>query len=576
MKFLDKTDGNDKAVEDKSSGEKSLDNLHNIVGDKPAVPDGIPEITIEDYLKAGYSLIYIRTEEDHRAISIVKKAVESIDNMYGQVTFAEWRSTTGLLVAPTGQLDIPENASSKGDDPAAALKYVQNKSNEPHVVCMHNMRTFLQIAPVIQQLKDTAFAARLVGSHIILIGASIDIPPELQNLMTVYDLDLPSQEMFVSEFKILANAYKSSLKEKATTKVLKVCAASAVGMTLLQGENAIALGIAKRQRLDPGIIQIEKEQAIKRSDVLEFVHDSRGMDHLGGFKAYKLWIDKRKDSFGPEAEQYGLKFPKGVLVVGIPGTGKSLAAKVTANYFGVPLLKLDMGRVFKSLVGSSEASVRSALKTAEAVAPAVLWIEEIEKSMAGSQSSGSTDSGTTARVMSTILTWMQENTKPIFLTCTANNVESLPPELLRKGRFSEIWGAVEPQEDEREEIWNIHLGLVRKDRLEAGEFDVPALIQATGGYTGAEIEGIVEEAMFDAWSDKRREMTTDDLLAAIKSVIPQSVMCSERIDVIRSWMKSKARFVSAFDPHVIAETKTDRTFRKIREHTASVPSDGSA
>jgi ATP-dependent 26S proteasome regulatory subunit len=573
LKFLgegtkDKSDKNS----EENRVKKTEQNLQEIAGPGPVSPEEVPEITVESYLKAGYSLLYIRTEEDHRAVGMVKSSIESIESMYGTVTFGEWRSTTGLLLAPAGQLEIPANARAQSgtEDIVSALRYVQSQ-RDPHVVIYHNLRQFIPTPGVIQQLKDAAFHARLVGSHIVIVGASLEPPPELQNLMTVYDMELPSQEKFMSIFRTLAGAYQKSLKKKVTNRDIELCASSAVGMTELQGENAIALSIAMRHELSPTIIQLEKEQAIKRNDVLEFVHVKETMDHLGGFKALKEWVAKRQDAFTPEAKEYGLKYPKGILMVGTPGCGKSLSARCISHYLKIPLLKFDIGKVFRSLMGTSEGAVRSALKTAEAVAPVVLWIEEIEKSMAGSQSSGSTDSGTTARVMSTILTWMQENKKPVFLVATANNVTSLPPELLRKGRFSEIWGVIEPTAEEREEIWKIHIGLVRPDRV--GEFNIKKLVDASDTYTGAEIEGVVEEAMFDAWSDGRREMTTEDLLRSVNAVVPQSKMSKENIDAIREWMTKRARFVSGWNPFQgitkDAEGATSPTWRKI--HTANEP-----
>lgn len=575
MDFLKGGSKKAKSGEDKKNSEKNQKSLQEITGPSPVAPEEMPEITVESYLKAGYSMIYIRTDEDHRAVQVIKSSIESIDVMYNTVVYGEWRNTTGLLLAPAGTMKIPDNArpQSGTEDIVQAIRYVQQQK-DPHVLIYHNLRQFIPTPGVIQQLKDSAFHARLAGSHLILIGADLDPPPELQNLMTVYDLDLPNADKFNQLFRSLAGAYQQSLKKAVTDRDIEMCSAAAVGMTELQGENAIALSIAMKKELSPAIIQLEKEQAIKRNDVLDFVHVKESMDHLGGFSALKEWVAKRADSFTPEAREYGLRFPKGILLVGVPGCGKSLSARCISHYLGLPLLKFDMGRVFRSLVGSSESAVRSALKTAEAVSPVILWIEEIEKSMAGSQSSGSSDSGTTARVMSTILTWMQENKKPVFITATANNVTSLPPELLRKGRFSEIWGVVEPDDNERDEIWRIHIGLVRPKRI--AELHSTKLVDASKEFTGAEIEGIVEEAMFDAWSDGHRELKNEDLLRACEMIVPQSRMSKENIDSIRDWMNKRARYVSGLNPFTsmpegAASAETSNVWRKIK--TANEPSD---
>ena len=562
MKFLNDGKKVEQEVAERPSGE-IVSEMTTRNENKP-----VEKLSLATYLKAGYSLIYIRTEEDQRAVEMVKEAINSIMAMRNKIIYAEWKSTTGLLLADSGTLEFSGEKNKVANDLVGALKYVvdnvQSEDDTPYVLVCHNVRQFMQIPQVVQQLKDTALYSRLFGCHIILVGANIDIPPELQSLVTVYDLDLPTQKHFTEAIKSLTAAYSALMEEEPTDRTIQIVSASAVGMTELQGENAVALSISAEKKLNPKIIQVEKEQAIKRNEVLEFVHNKESMNDLGGFDRYKSWIEKRADSFSPEAIEFGLRFPKGVLMVGVPGCGKSLCARATSFYLGIPLLKMDVGRIFTSLQGSSEARVRSSLKTAEAVAPVVLWVEEIDKSMAGSQSSGQTDSGTTARVMSTILTWMQENRKPVFIFATANNVEALPPELLRKGRFTEIWGVVEPNAIEREEIWKIHLGKVRPDSF--SDFDYPQLIQASSGFTGAEIEGIVEEGLFDAWHDGRREMITDDLTKALQQIIPQSNSCKDRINAIREWMKSKTRLVSSkMEIEQKSTSKVDKAYRKIRE-----------
>jgi len=334
-------------------------------------------------------------------------------------------------------------------------------------------------------------------------------------------------------------------------------------MTALQGENALALSISARRSLDPEVIQLEKEQAIKRNEVLEFVHNRETVHDLGGWYQYKAWLDKRRVAFTPEAIAYGLKFPKGVLVTGVPGCGKSLAARVTSNYLGLPLVKFDVGKVFQSLVGQSEATIRAMAKTAEAVAPVVLWIEEIEKSASGSQSSGSSDSGTTARVMATLLTWMQETTKPIFFFATCNNVDTMPPELYRKGRFSEIWGVAEPDEEERKDIWEIKLREVRPKSYTTA-YDYEALVKASPMYTGAEIEVAVEDAMFTAFDDGR-EFETEDLVIAITEMKGQHITAKKAIDRTREWMKEKVRMVSNASLLSADQKTVDDGWNELRE-----------
>lgn len=504
-------------------------------------------ITLDAYFRASYPLLWIRTEEDQRALELIRSNLKKLAKTSSKIVWAEFKHTTGLLVNETpGALELDSKPKKITDSPVAALQYihsaVKDKDDSPMVVIMHNMNPAMKIPQFVQQLKDTAYYSRLLGCHIILVGAVLDTPMELRSMITVYDLSLPNKSFFEQSFSKLANRYKSMVSDPITPESISALASSAVGMTALQGENALALTISARRSLDPEVIQLEKEQAIKRNEVLEFIHNRESIHDLGGWYEYKGWLEQRQIALSPEAIAYGLKFPKGVLIAGVPGCGKSLAARVTSSFLGLPLVKFDVGRVFQSLVGQSEATIRAMAKTAEAVAPVVLWIEEIEKSAAGSQSSGAGDSGTTARVMATLLTWMQETTKPIFFFATCNNVDTMPPELYRKGRFTEIWGVAEPDREERKDIWEIKLKRVRPHCYHTA-YDYQALVDASAMYTGAEIEVAVENAMFTAFDDGR-EFDTEDLVLAITQMKGQHITAKKSIDRTREWMKEKVRMVA--------------------------------
>ena len=549
MQFLNKREENEV--------ENPEDVLEELVGDSEAEEckakdvscEEEGEITLDAYFRASYPLIWIRTEEDQRALELVRTNIKRLSKTSKHIVWAEYKHTSGLHVSQSpGDLTIDYNNSKKlSDTPIGALQMihdnVKTKKDNPVLLVMHNVNSAMKVPQFIQQLKDTAYYSRLLGCHIILVGAVLDIPPELKSMITVYDLALPNKDFFSDSFGKLAKKYKKMLKKKASTEEVDQLAQAAVGMTALQGENSIALCISAKKRLDTEVIQLEKEQAIKRNEVLEFIHRRESLESLGGWYQYKEWLQERKCALTPEALAYGLRFPKGVLVSGVPGCGKSLAARATSTYFGLPLLKFDMGKVFQSLVGQSEATIRMMAKTAEAVAPVVLWIEEIEKSSAGSQSSGSTDSGTTARVMATMLTWMQETTKPIFFYATCNNVESMPPELYRRGRFTEIWGVSEPDDTERKEIWEIKLRDVRPSTYQEA-FDYEELVKVSEMYTGAEIEVAVENAMFSAFKEEGREFETRDLAIAINEMKAQHITSKKSIDRTREWMKEKVRMVN--------------------------------
>lgn len=544
--------------------ERPEDVLEELIGDEEACqPEEVceeeGEITLDSYFRAGYPLIWVRTEEDQRAVGLIRKNMKRLKKTSKIMMWAEYKHTTGLLVSQAaGGLLIEDGSKKVTDTPIGALQYIENnvktKNDNPVLLIMHNINSAMKVPQFVQQLKDTAYYSRLVGCYIVLVGAVLDVPPELRSLVTVYDMALPNKDFFVSMYSELAKKYKKMISEDNVEEKVEQLAHSAVGMTALQGENSIALSIAVKKSLDIEVIQLEKEQAIKRSEVLEFVHNRETMDQLGGWRIYKEWINERKVALTKEARAYGLRFPKGVLVAGVPGCGKSLAARATSTFLNLPLLKFDIGKVFQSLVGQSEATIRAMAKTAEAVAPVVLWIEEIEKSSAGSESSGSSDSGTTARVMATLLTWMQETTKPIFFYATCNNVEVMPAPLYRRGRFTEVWGVSEPDQEERKEIWEVKLKAVRPEiYLESYNYD--QLVEASYMYTGAEIEVIVENAMFSAYKNGGREFTTDDLVSEVGKMIPQHITSKKQIDRTREWMKEKVRMVNA-SPLLSADAAT--------------------
>jgi SpoVK/Ycf46/Vps4 family AAA+-type ATPase len=262
------------------------------------------------------------------------------------------------------------------------------------------------------------------------------------------------------------------------------------------------------------------------------------MDSVGGLDALKSWLTKRTVAFTEQARAYGLPAPKGVLLLGVQGCGKSLMAKTISNVWQLPLLRFDVGRVFGSLVGSSEMNIRRAIKVAESVSPVVFWIDEIDKAFRGSRGSGaSTDAGTSARVFSSFLTWLSEKKSPVFVVATANDVSMLPPELLRKGRFDEIFFVDLPLISERKEIFKVHLS---KRKLDWTKFDINRLAIASSEYSGAEIEEAIISAMFDAFYDKK-ELTTEGVLASLQQTVPLSKTMSEDVDNLRKWAKGRAR-----------------------------------
>ena len=322
---------------------------------------------------------------------------------------------------------------------------------------------------------------------------------------------------------------------------------AALGLTLGEAENVFAKIIVKDQQLTGdavGEVIAEKQQIIRKSGLLEYYEAEEDFDSVGGLSVLKDWVNKRAVAFTAEAQAFGLPAPKGVLLLGVQGCGKSLCAKAVSRLWQLPLLRFDMGRMFGSLVGSSEENVRRAIAVAESIAPAVLWVDEIDKAFSGSQSSGVTDGGTTARVFGTFLTWLSEKSAPVFVVATANDVSQLPPELLRKGRLDEIFYVDLPLDEERADIFRIHLA---KRHRNPEEFDLPALVAASRDFSGAEIEEAIISALYDAFYAKQ-ELATAHILATLSQTVPLAKTMAEKVTAQRTWATGRARNASLARP----------------------------
>jgi SpoVK/Ycf46/Vps4 family AAA+-type ATPase len=371
--------------------------------------------------------------------------------------------------------------------------------------------------------------------------------------VTVVDFPLPTERQIreLLDRKIKLNTDSRVLTVDLADDALERLAKAALGLTALEAENAFARAMVDDNHLSAGdveIVQQEKGQIVRKSGVLEMITSQVRLTDIGGLANLKNWLTKRSGSWLDEAALYGLPAPKGVLVTGVPGCGKSLTAKAMASAWSLPLLRLDIGRVFGGLVGQSEQNMRTALRTAEAVAPCVMWIDEIEKGFAAG-ASGTGDSGTSARVFGTFLTWMQEKTSPVFVMATANNISALPPEFLRKGRFDEIFFIDLPTTVERKTIFSLHISARLRAGPALGDLSVDdplldTLAALTEGYSGAEIEQAVISACFDAF-DGRRTLTADDLERAITHTVPLSITQAEQIQALRAWADVRAVAASA-------------------------------
>lgn len=503
---------------------------------------------IMNYVRAGYSGIYIVSNEETRIEGEIKAVAQELSHKL----FA-WSITEGLV-------DTADGSAHEGQDPQEMLLKVLELP-ENTMVLLRDFHLFLDSPnPVlVRTLKDVLRAGKTKGKALVVLACRQMLPPELEREFVVVEFALPGRDELGP---VLDNIADSAGKAKPKGDKRDHLLDSACGLTSIEAENAFALSLIENGELSPAVVAREKALAVKKNGLLEIQPAGKSLEDIGGLDLLKNWLVQRKDAFGPRAREYGLPSPKGLLIIGIPGTGKSLTAKATANVFQRPLLKLDAGRLFGGLVGQSEGNLRSAIQTAEAIAPSVLWIDEIEKGFNGSKSSGVSDGGTASRVFGAFVSWMQERTAPVFVVATANDVTQLPPEFLRKGRWDEQFFVDLPNTEEREAIWRIQIA---KYGRKPDRFDVARLAKETDGLTGSEIEQAFIDALYAAFGTGKEP--TDAVVAKVlEDLVPLSKLMSEQIAALRKWAKGRAR------PATTPEQ--ERTGRKIHQPAPPPPATG--
>jgi len=478
-------------------------------------------------------------------------------------TSGEWPQGMGLITWDSGDqfqmLRQPEASFSKlGATPEIILDIIDDFKGSATFILKDFHHALEHRRPVARKLRNLAsrLPAREEAVNIILTAPLQNLPLELSADIPTLDVGKPDavqiEELLQRETRL------TKALEKASYGLRERLVESALGLSIVEAGRAFrkAIVLAEGNGLDErSVRQVlnEKRHIIRESGALELYPYTGSMNNVGGLGALKEWLDTRQEAFSPEAREYGLATPKGVALIGIPGTGKSLCAKVTAGHWGMTLLRMDVGAIFSGLLGSSEQNIRQAISIAEVIAPCVLWVDEIEKAFAGA----SGDSGTASRVLATFLTWMQEKTAPVFVFATANNVERLPPEFLRKGRFDEVFFLDLPTHTERVRILEVHL----KDRgftMLSQRFNLNAVASATEGLVGAELQSLVNDAMFPAFRDKRREVETEDLLNAAKEMVPLSESNQKHIQHLRQMVRSgQAR--NASDDRQVSELQENTT-----------------
>ncbi|HTO95687.1 MAG TPA: AAA family ATPase [Myxococcales bacterium] len=492
---------------------------------------------LDTLIRARYPLIYLVSWEEQRLDAVLQDVAQN----HGK-SLLQWSVTRGLRrVSGSRSMAISEQSR----DPVEALGAV-GKLTEPSLVVLKDFHPFLDSPPVVRAMRELAQDLKSTYTTAILLSPTLTIPVELEKEVSVLDVPLPSFRDLYQLLKEIVTVVRKGNKARVelTRDQAEQIIKAAQGLTLSEAENAFAKAIANDGVLDKDDIRLvldEKRQVIRKSGLLEFVGAEQELDHVGGLDELKGWLNGRTGAFGEPARKFGLPAPKGLLLLGVQGCGKSLTAKAIASAWSLPLLRLDLGRIFSSLIGSSEENLRRAIRVAESVSPAVLWIDEIEKGLAGSAGAAVTDSGVSARVFGSLLTWLQEKTAPVFVVATANRIEALPPELLRKGRFDEIFFIDLPSSAERRDIFRIHLSRRKRD---PAAFDLDALSIAAAGYSGSEIEQAVIAGLYYAFAEGC-ELRQAHVMKAVQEAFPLSSTMGEDISRLRDWAKNRTRPASA-------------------------------
>ena len=517
-----------------------------------------------DLLRARFPYIHITTYEETRLIKELTRIVSTPDLINSVRKVYVWKSSEGFKDS-NGM--IQEDTYEK----IQALNFVRKCEEDAlfifldfHVFCKNTSGNFDDT--VVRFLKDLIPNLKQARNfrNVIFVSPTFTLPDDLKKDITVLDFDLPTSDEIASVLDgIIRDNSGGNLKVNLNPKEKEELVKAAVGLTLQEAENAFARAMVNDGCLnseDVDIVLKEKSQVIKKSDILEYIDSKVKIEDVGGLENLKKWLSKRDKSWLDSAKKYGLPSPKGVLLTGVPGCGKSLIAKSISSMWHLPLLRFDVSKVFNMYVGNSESNMREAIKMAEAISPCVLWIDEIEKGFSGLGGSG--DSGTTSRIFGTFLSWMQEKTKPVFVVATANNIDSLPSEMMRKGRFDEIFFIDLPTFNERKQIFKVHLESrltypeVRGD-FEINDQTLKHLSNITEGFGGSELEQIVVMGLYDAFSEDR-SITLNDFENAVKNTVPLSVTQAEQIISIRNWANVRAVAATAQEDRMeYTQTSTD-------------------
>jgi len=480
-------------------------------------------------LRARYPLIYIPTYEEERLEAAIR---EEASNQGNRPVYT-WDFVDGYQ-------GNPNDVGFGRRNPLQALEFVEKlPESAPAVFILRDYHRFLDDVAIARKLRNLARLLKSQPKNIVLLSPRMAITDDLSEVITVLEFPLPGADVIKAEVERLLAATGSGLSVKVLDDLVRSCQ----GLSMERIRRVLTKAIATHGELqseDVDLVLEEKRQTIRQTQILDFHPATEKITDIGGLDNLKEWLVRRGGAFTDRARQYGLPHPRGLMLVGIQGTGKSLTAKAIAHHWHLPLLRLDVGRLFGGLVGESESRTRQMIQVAEALAPCILWIDEIDKAFSGLGSKG--DAGTTSRVFGTFITWLGEKTTPVFVVATANDIQALPPEMLRKGRFDEIFFIGLPTQEERKAIYNVHISRLRIHNLK--NYDLDRLAYETPDFSGAEIEQTLIEAMHIGFS-QNRDFNTDDILEAASQIIPLARTAQEQIEFLQNWAAAgKARLAS--------------------------------
>jgi hypothetical protein len=515
--------------------------------------DGLQRLKV--LINSSTPIVVVETAEEVRAVSMVRAACSELNMATFEWTIADGLVRSGSIAgashatAAWGTRSVAGSSAGEAAgasmyntrEPVQALANMESMTLEA-VFILKDFHRHMDDPVVVRRLRDVGQKFSANRRTVIITGPEINVPAELTTLVEYFELALPDRErlrdIVHDTFTRLSKTY--SLKLQLDAAGVDAMAANLRGLTEEEAERAISQALVTRYELCPESITdvLEaKKQLLRHSGMLEFIDASDNMGSVGGLDNLKAWLQQRRGAWEDSARDFGLEPPHGVIILGVQGCGKSLCARAVAGEWKLPLVKFDTSAVYDKYIGETEKRIRKVFQVAEGLAPCVLWIDELEKVFAGSgPDSASADAGVSSRLLASFLSWMQDRKAPVFVAATCNNVTVLPPELIRKGRFDELFFVDLPNQAERRQIFAIQ---VSRRKRNPAEFDLEKAASAAKGYSGAEIDGVVQGAMYAAYSEKK-PLNTQSLLDALAQTVPLSTTRSEEIGALREWARTRA------------------------------------